>query len=172
MKMKKIFSLLMAVTLTASLAVGCKKQDGAESKKDGGVSAKGRYVEQEIDLPKEAGEAIGILDLEDGVTLYTRNEEGYYSYVLRNGTWTDPEEVSFMTDARERLGFSAEFVYSGEDGTVYAIAYPERDDIAYGQHIIKDAGDGSALDCTPASCLEADESGFTEMIVDLAVFEG
>ncbi len=171
MKMKKIFSLLMAVILTASLAAGCKKQDGAEGKKDGGVSAKGRYVEQEIDLPKEAGEAIGILDLEDGVTFYARTEEGYYSYVLRNGTWTDPEEVSFMTDARERLGLSAEFVYSGEDGAVYAIAYPERDDIAYGQHIIKDAGDGSALDCTPASCLEADESGFTEMIVDLAVFE-
>ena len=80
MKMKKIISLLMAVALTAGLSAGCGKHSDKEGEKDGNVSAKGRYVEQEIALPEGAGEAVGIINQENELKLYTQNESGYHIY--------------------------------------------------------------------------------------------
>ncbi len=172
MKKKRIVSFLMAAALTAGLFAGCGKQgDDSADGKDGGITAKGRYVEQEIILPEDVKEAVGIKEQDDGLVLYARNENGYSSYVYQNETWTDSGDVTWMTDARERLGFEIEHVYSGEDGNVYGLALPCRDGIPYGQHIIRDAGDGSALDCTPAPCLEVGEEGRTDLFVDMAVLE-
>lgn len=169
MKMKKIFSLLMAVALTAGLSAGCGKRSNEEGEKDGNNSAKGRYVEQEIALPEGAGEAVGILNQENGLILYTRNESGYHSYSYQNEAWTDSGDVAWMTDARDRLGLPIEHIYSGKDGGIYGMAIPYSEEVPYGQHILKDAGDGTAQDCTPAPCLEVNEEGWTELIVDLAV---
>lgn len=170
MKMKKIFSLLMAAALTAGLAAGCGK-DGADGKKDDEVSAKGRYVEEEIPLPEGAGEALGIQNQDGGLTLYARNGNVYHSYIYENEAWTDSGDLPWMTDAHDRLGLPIDHVYSGKDGVIYGMATPASDDVPYGQHIVKDAGDGTALDCTPAPCLEVDADGWTDLIVDMAVLE-
>ena len=170
MKMKRIISLLMAAVLTAGLAAGCGK-DGGDGKKDGEVSAKGRYVEEEIPLPEGAGEAVGILNQDGGLLLYTRNENGYHSYLYENESWTDSGDLPWMTDAHNRLGLPVDHIYSGKDGGIYGMAIPASDDVPYGQHIIKDAGDGTALDCTPAPCLEVGEEGWTDLIVDMAVLK-
>ncbi len=170
MKMKRIISLLMAAVLTAGLAAGCGK-DGGDGKKDGEVSAKGRYVEEEIPLPEGAGEAVGILNQDGGLLLYTRNENGYHSYLYENESWTDSGDLPWMTDAHNRLGLPVDHIYSGKDGGIYGMAIPASDDVPYGQHIIKDAGDGTALDCTPVPCLEVGEEGWTDLIVDMAVLK-
>lgn len=171
MKMKRMIGLTMAVVLTAGLAAACGKQGSEKDGKDGGISAKGRYVEQEIILPEGVKEAVGISGQDGGLVLYARNDETYHSYIYQNEAWTDSGEVTWMTDARNRLGLQIEHIYSGEDGGVYGIAMPCTEDIPYGQHIIKDAGDGSAQDCTPAPCLEVDENGWTELFVDMAALE-
>ncbi len=170
MKMKRIISLIMAVILLAGLTAGCGK-DEAEGKKEGEVSAKGRYVEEEIPLPKGAGEAVGILNQNDSLVLYTRNENGYHSYIYENEVWTASDDISWMTDAHNRLGIPIAHIYSGKDGSIYGMGIPASDDVPYGQHIIKDAGDGTGVDCTPAPCLEVDEQGWTDLIVDMAVLK-
>lgn len=170
MKMKKICSLLMALTLAAGLFSGCGRQ-GEDGGKDKDATAKGRYVEQEITLPEGAGEAVGIQKQENGLELYTRNENGYHSYIYQNETWTDSGDIPWMTDARDRLGLPIDHIYSGKDGNIYGMAIPASDDVSYGQHILKDAGDGTALDCTPAPCLEVNEEGWTDLLVDMAVLE-
>ncbi len=169
MKMKKIISLLMAVALTAGLSAGCGKHSDKEGEKDGNVSAKGRYVEQEIALPEGAEEAVGIINQENELKLYTQNESGYHIYSYQNETWADLGDVAWMTDARDRLGLPIEHIYLGKDGGIYGMAIPASEDVPYGQHILKDAGDGTAQDCTPGPCLEVNEEGWTELIVDMAV---
>ncbi len=170
MKMKKIFSLLMAASLAAGLAAGCGK-DGTDGKKDGEVSAKGRYVEEEIPLPEGAGEALGIQNQDGHITLYARNENDYHSYIYENEGWTDSGSLPWMTDAHERLGLPIDHIYYGKDGGIYGMAIPASDDVPYGQHILKDAGDTTALDCTPAPCLEVNAEGWTDLLVDMAVLK-
>ena len=133
MKMKKIFSLLMAASLAAGLAAGCGK-DGTDGKKDGEVSAKGRYVEEEIPLPEGAGEALGIQNQDGHITLYARNENDYHSYIYENEGWTDSGSLPWMTDAHERLGLPIDHIYYGKDGGIYGMAIPASDDVPYGQH--------------------------------------
>lgn len=170
MRMKKIFSLLMAAALTAGLSAGCAR-DGTDGKKDGEVSAKGRYVEEEIPLPEGAGEALGIQNQDGNLTLYARNENVYHSYIYENEGWTDSGSLPWMTDAHERLGLPIDHIYYGKDGGIYGMAIPASDDVPYGRHILKDAGDGTAIDCTPSPCLEVNAEGWTDLLVDMAVLE-
>ncbi|MEZ3486635.1 MAG: ABC transporter substrate-binding protein [Lachnospiraceae bacterium] len=173
MKMRRVISLILAVILTAGITAGCKPQDEKkeEDTKDGKVTAKGRYVEQEIPLPEGAGEAIGIQNKDGDLVLYTRNGGACHSYTRSGEEWADSGDVAWMTDAADRLGLQINHIYTGRDGNIYGMALPCREGIPYGQHILRDAGDGSAQDCTPAPCLEVQEDGNTTLLVDMAVLE-
>ncbi len=173
MKMKKIFSLAMAIVLAAGMTAGCKQQSDRkeEIEEEKNISAKGRYVEKEIPLPETAQEVIGIQNKDDDLVLYTSDDSGFYSYTYQNGVWADLEDVTWMTDALNRLGLKIIHIYTGRDGNVYGLALPKEAGGPYGQHIIKEAEDGSAKDCTPAPCLEVKEDGRTTLFVDMAVLE-
>lgn len=54
---KRAAAMLLSVVLALGALSGCGN-NGGNSGKDGGASAKGRYVEEEITLPVEAGEEI------------------------------------------------------------------------------------------------------------------
>ena len=127
MKMKKIFSLAMAIVLAAGMTAGCKQQSDRkeEIEEEKNISAKGRYVEKEIPLPETAQEVIGIQNKDEDLVLYTSDDSGFYSYTYQNGVWADLEDVTWMTDALNRLGLKIIHIYTGRDGNVYGLALPK-----------------------------------------------
>lgn len=170
MKGKRQISALIIMIFMLSLLNGCGQKGDAEEKT--APDAKGRYVEQEIKLPDGADEAVGLLKREEGITLYTWSENhGYQSFLYKDGNWSEPKEESWMTDAMNRLELDISFLYSGNDGKVYAMAYPLSDSMPYGQHILKEAENQSAEDVTPEPLLTEDENGMTALLTDMTVLK-
>lgn len=170
MKGKRQISTLLVMILIISLLAGCgqKKKEGKEE----AVSAKGRYVEQEIPLPEGTGEAVGLIKKEEGLTLYTWSEDkGYQSFIYKDGKWSDGISEAWLTDAMDRLELEVYFLYSGGDGEACAMASSISDNVPYGQHILRETENQKAEDITPKPLLEVDENGMTALFTDMAVLK-
>lgn len=182
MKCKKLMCFALSLVLSAGLFSGCGKggsdpdsPDSPASSSEGSKvqeGATGRYGETDIPLPEGADNPFGILWEEDALTLYTSGsseDQNYLRYRLENQTWSEPEPVAWMNDAADRLGLAVSYLYPGADGKIYAMAFPCKDGIPYGQHILVSEDGSTALDLTPDSLKEPDEQVYRPYILDLAV---
>lgn len=169
MKMKKIVCLFTAAVMVVGMLAGCSKGNDDKKKKE----VKGRYMEKEITLPEGSGRPMGILWKDEKLVLYTlpANEgAGYQSYTYENQEWSAPQEEAWLTEGKASLNLGTQYIYLGGDGKVYGMAYPESEEMFYGQHILTER-DGKAADITPETFLKTDENDDTGLIVDLAVLK-
>lgn len=154
-------ALITAAAMTACIFTGCGKNE----EKPETPQAKGRYVEREIAMPETAGKPVGII-YDDGLVLYTHTakEDGYESYVCRDGGWSEPREEQWMNEGLSLLRCNAIAVFLGCDGNVYAKTEPATEEDTPGAHIITAAEDGTVKDVTPESDSEK-ALGFTNLTV-------
>lgn len=157
MKYKKYIGGILCLALLAGALGGCgKKGEGGEAKTAGDGTAKGRYVESQVDLPEQLdGWSIRqIFAVGDGIHLLaTRQENG--KTVLRE--WEHREDV--FTDVTQ--GWLEEMELAGggngaemqllqaEDGTQYLFAnYAAEGEEEYKSHLWRGNGD-ALLEITP-----------------------
>ena len=136
MKIKGYGAVFLALVLAASSIMGCaaKKEEDKDSKKQ-----KGKYVEQQIELPfKDTEEAISLEDGgEAGYFLFTKNKaDGTYKAYSYNGGKFTEQDASWLNMIGESEG-EINKVTAGADGNLYAL-YMDTDSI---YHIIKKSGE-------------------------------
>lgn len=163
MSTKKLLCLALTLALLAGVCTGCGGK-GQETQTTPGNSgnaqdsqtpttsgAMGRYAETDIPLPDSQESPIGILWEDGALTLYTKEQDAdnFSRFRYENQAWSQPEQVAWLTDAWNRLELRATYLYSGQDGKTYAMAYPNSDTLPYGQYILGTSDGSTAQDLTP-----------------------
>lgn len=183
MSTKKLLCLALTLALLAGVCTGCGGK-GQETQTTPGNSgnaqdsqtpttsgAMGRYAETDIPLPDSQESPIGILWEDGALTLYTKEQDAdnFSRFRYENQAWSQPEQVAWLTDAWNRLELGATYLYSGQDGKTYAMAYPNSDTLPYGQYILGTSDGSTAQDLTPPSLVELNANGYRSYILDMAV---
>lgn len=159
---KRAAAFAVAVVMTAGMFTGCTK-NGVKPEKP---QAKGRYAEYEMTMPETAGKPLGII-YDNGLVLYTltAGEDGYESYVYKDGGWSEPREEAWMNEGLSLLHCNTISVYPGRDGKVYAKTEQMADADRTGVRILTAAEDGTVEDVTPKSGTTEQPFGFTNLAV-------
>lgn len=154
---KRAAAFIIVLGMTTGMFTGCSGKHAKEEK----PQAKGRYVEQEIELTEGSGKPIGMIYKDNKLVLYTKSadEKFYQSYVYENEKWSAPKEETWMTDGKNRLNQNIVDVFLGRDGNLYG-----RTESAKGTYLLK-AEDGMAEDVTPQADSENKASGFIDAAV-------
>lgn len=138
MKIKSYAAALLAAALAASAIMGCAAKNGEDKDSN---EEKGKYVEQQIELPfKDTEEIISLEDGGDkGYLLFTKvkSDGTYKGYSYKDGQFTD-EDASWLNETGG-AGENINKVIVGEDGNFYAL-YTDADVIC---HISKKTEEGA-----------------------------
>ena len=153
MRKKQIIPIALALSMAAGLLGGCSLGSNTDSVTDtnentsagtseasgvketqpqGEITAKGRYVESNIDMPGEADDIVAdIIQLEDGtLELYMNNDSEISRYLFRGGKW-EKQDKTFLEEMKFPYGLN---IIYGQDGIRYA-AYNDVED--YKAHLLK-----------------------------------
>lgn len=174
MKGKVLIAAGLSILMAVGLLTGCSdSQDAKEDKQKNQDKAKGRYVEEELEMPAgEDEKPIGTW-MEDGVLhLYTRmkseNSYTYYEYEYSDGNWSQQKEDTFLSTKVAEV--MTDSIYYGQDGSLYALGIPLSEEMVYGSHVLKQSEKtGEWEDITPENLLKVNEDGYTARIVDVDV---
>ncbi len=183
MSTKKLQYLALTLALAVGVCTGCGKGGDGQttpgntsgsadvSDTPAADGAMGRYAETDIPLPDSQAEPFGILWEDGALTLYTRDSDaGAFScYRYENQAWSQPEQAAWLEDAWTRLDLGASYIYSGQDGKIYAMAYPNSQELPFGQYILGTEDGTTAEDLTPPSVAEPGQDGYREYLLDMAV---
>jgi hypothetical protein len=126
---KRICAIFTVVVLLLTCFTGCSdnanetdvlKQDDTKT-----ISAKGRYMENEVELPKlDDGESI-ITILQNAkkqfeVYTFNRGKKEYFCYRLNADMTWESTKPGWLNNAEQLKGNELYDVYLGEDGNYYA----------------------------------------------------
>lgn len=126
MKMKRVIALSLAVLLMISMLSACgKDNDNTNTDTKNDSSAKGRYLESEIALPKEVQRILDVQLLDDGtigaVTINDKDTMTLWSSKDIGATWEQQYDVPFDKSKEEYIAYTA----LSADKTVLAIVYSD-----------------------------------------------
>jgi len=156
---KKQILRFIAIILTAVFAVGllagcgsqgANKGDGNKqgSFSENGKKAKGRYVEQEIELNlKEDEKGISLINKkEGGLRLYTyiSGEKKYCAYDSTDGKDFTPIDTQWLNNVVGGTDCYMKSIFQGEDGIDYALFYKDEEN-----HLISSKDSGSQPELFP-----------------------
>lgn len=125
-KIRSVTALFMTVVLAFGSISGCGKGDG-DRDKSGNSSAKGRYMEEDIELPVQEGEAIlSLLKSKDGnPLLFSRSGDAQvnrYEYI--DGQW-ETSSLDWMNPVFEGQEIYPMDAQETEDGTQVVLGMDE-----------------------------------------------
>lgn len=140
---RNVLSAMLIISMAAGLFCGCSVGTGnnvgtaaapnkSETQKQEEIQAKGRYGENNMELPQEEGKSVGdVIQLSDGsLELYLNGDNEVSRYQLSDGVW-EKQEKSML----EELGVTSNFhMIYGQDGNRY-VSYHEESD--YKAHFVK-----------------------------------
>lgn len=118
MNLKKITAGVLAAVIVVTGAAGCTGKKAEEGKR----SAKGKYVEREIELPKnEAENGIGMVQTDDKTLRYYTQDKntGEYKAYDYDGKEFKEADASWLAPVGEAAGEGLQII-RGEDGKCYA----------------------------------------------------
>lgn len=162
-KVKKTVAFLLTVTLAAGLLVGCNKAE--ERKQDKTDSGKGRYIEEDMELPLKEGEKVlSFSQSKDGnPLLFTNSSSQINRCEYIDGKWneTSVEWVSKMYQEQPLYALDME---EEADGTQVLLTIDENSQ----SHLVRGGGtaQGELLDVPYLS--QQTEYGYP-MITDLLI---
>lgn len=124
---KRMMGLLLSIALLAVMLAGCggeeqgKEQASPMSKKEKNKGGAGRFLESEVELPKEIDDIMALRKLSDGsLGLVGKNKEKKKYYVLTS------KDLGENWEKKELKGLSDEFAphaAMAPDGTVALVGY-------------------------------------------------
>lgn len=126
-RVKRMMSLLLSIALLAVMLAGCggeeqgKEQASPMSKKENNKGGAGRFLESEVELPKEIDDIVALRKLSDGsLGLVGENKEKEKYYVLTS------KDLGENWEKKEMKGVPDEYVphvAMASDGTVALVGY-------------------------------------------------
>lgn len=164
-RVKKIVAVLAVFTLTIGMLTGCSSKE--KEKKN---TVQGRYVETEIELPKEGGDPIGLIMSEGNPVLYMQSSETgeCNSYTYKQGSWSKQHPENWLKE--ESVGsIQVEKIIAGADGAVYAKANRIVNGSQKGQALFQKNSEDQAVDVTPEDIVKRQANGETFLTVDADV---
>lgn len=143
-RLKKVISMAMLGILVLCSITGCKKEGKEENVKE----AKGRYVEEFLELPLREGErGVGLLQEKEGglkVYTYLQKEKQYQAYETSDGMKFTEGKADWLNSVLGGEDSYLKDIFQGEDGNEYAFYY--KDDTL---HLIKSTDGSDALEVLP-----------------------
>lgn len=162
MKIRKLIAILLAASLAVAGIAGCSSKEGEEKEKKG---AKGRYVENQVELPLKDDEyAVGLVAGEDkeAILFAGSNTGSTYKAYRYDGSHFIEEGASWLnyTD-----GQTVKKVVRGEDGSLYAL-YTDENEMT---HVIKDMRNGSSQEILIPELTEILDMGIYPFVGNICV---
>ncbi len=143
-RLKKVTSIVMVGILIFCTLTGCKKEEKEESSK----TAKGRYVEEFVELPLKEGErGVSLLQKRDGglkIYTYLPEEKKYQAYETSDGIQYTDGKADWLNSAIGGKDCYLKDIFQGEDGSEYALYYMDET-----LHLIKTADGTQAQEVLP-----------------------
>lgn len=143
-RLKKVISMAMIGILVLCGITGCKKEGKEENVKE----ARGRYVEEFLELPLQEGErGVGLLQKEDGglkVYTYLQKEKKYQAYETSDGKQFTEGKADWLNNFLGGEDSYLKDIFQGEDGNEYVFYYKDET-----LHLIKSTDGSDVLEVLP-----------------------
>lgn len=182
---RKIISLLLVLLLLVVGAAGCKKDgavvsDTADGQEEGKKNvAMGRYVEKEIEIPKEENmdTVMDLLKEDDGsIVLFTRHldkeKAAFYKYTLMEGNTWEKEECVWLNElGLDSKGLIGEITY-GEDKSYYMVyRHSMEEETVPRSYVVKSEDGLEAKEVVIPELEETGDFGYTVLPYSIEVLE-